>query len=1123
MRLYLSFFLVFISPYLFAQIGNRVVKTYDFKEQITFHNTAISPVQFEIRDGHQQILDANFYKVDFNTATIHFFQPIASPITITYFKYPDFLTQTYTPISEKLIFPNTSSPNKQYITQQLFNKEDFLGDLQTYGNITRGITVGNQQGNVLNSGLDLQIVGKLSEQLSIRASIKDSNLPLQENGVSQNIQEFDRVFMELFTDRWNVKAGDIDIVNSDSFFLKFNKKITGANVNVHLKNENTETLLSTSGALVKGKFNRQTLTPLEGNQGPYLLKGSNGEVNIVVLSGSESVFVNGILLKRGEQEDYVIDYQTAQIIFNTTFPISNTQRIVVEFQYNDRNYNRFVTYNSAVIQNDRWKIGTYFYNENDLKNQPLDSNFSDTQKNILLNAGNDTSKMFSENAIQSKFDENSILYKKVISGAQSYYEFSNNASDELFKVQFSNVGTNKGNYVLKESIAIGNIYEYVGNNAGSYEPITILVAPNKNQIVAMNTTYQLNKNSEISAETAYSINDQNLFSSIDDQNNNGIAAKIAWNYQNVKPKQIIKNKFKLDFIQQQFKSVERLYKVDFSRDWNIGKTVGNQLLVENSIHLQSKNQNQTQWTSSMLNLGQNFRGFLNEVKTHHQLDSVLVTTQSSLLHMQNSSEKGYFYKNHTQIKHHHQKYWSGIFSSMEKNDFTNHQNQQKNIQNFQLLKSGFFLGKGDSTNVYHQFNYYHMVTDSIFQNLFTKLQQTNNYGYNAQLIKNDLANMTVFMNYKNSQHRYNPSISVLNSQFNYSQSLFKKIVRLNTFYETSTGTTPQQNFVYIETEVGQGYYTYLGDLNNNGLKDFDEFEVAKFTDQANYLRVLLPNNSLVATQKYQWRESVMIHFNQFENAADPFLQWISKFANQSNYFINHQQLKNNHQLVINPFNSDSNKVIQLQQSFNSVWYFNRNLQKYNVTYEYTHSKNKQTLSGDLQTNNQQIHQITFRHLFFNIWQANCELRKEFNNNQSEQFSSRNFYILSQWIKPGIRLIKNDNNQISANYLYKKVINQIGSEDLIGQEISLSYEKTVADKLTLLSNLNFIQNQYQGATQSPAAYRILEGLQPGANFTWSLIVQKKLTSLLDLQINYQGRKNQNTQTIHIGSVQLRANF
>jgi hypothetical protein len=52
---------------------------------------------------------------------------------------------------------------------------------------------------------------------------------------------------------------------------------------------------------------------------------------------------------------------------------------------------------------------------------------------------------------------------------------------------------------------------------------------------------------------------------------------------------------------------------------------------------------------------------------------------------------------------------------------------------------------------------------------------------------------------------------------------------------------------------------------------------------------------------------------------------------------------------------------------------------------------------------------------------------------------------------------------------------------------------------------------------------MEGLQPGTNFTWSLIAQKRLTKYLDLNLNYFGRKTETSQTIHTGTVQLKAYF
>lgn len=57
--------------------------------------------------------------------------------------------------------------------------------------------------------------------------------------------------------------------------------------------------------------------------------------------------------------------------------------------------------------------------------------------------------------------------------------------------------------------------------------------------------------------------------------------------------------------------------------------------------------------------------------------------------------------------------------------------------------------------------------------------------------------------------------------------------------------------------------------------------------------------------------------------------------------------------------------------------------------------------------------------------------------------------------------------------------------------------------------------------SAVGFQMLEGLQPGKNQTWRLLLQKNLTQYLDVNINYQGRNSETSKTIHTGNVQLRA--
>ena len=65
--------------------------------------------------------------------------------------------------------------------------------------------------------------------------------------------------------------------------------------------------------------------------------------------------------------------------------------------------------------------------------------------------------------------------------------------------------------------------------------------------------------------------------------------------------------------------------------------------------------------------------------------------------------------------------------------------------------------------------------------------------------------------------------------------------------------------------------------------------------------------------------------------------------------------------------------------------------------------------------------------------------------------------------------------------------------------------------------------YNGNSNSTIGYEMLEGLQPGTNFTCQLNLQRKMANNIQLTLNYNGRKSSEVKTIHTGGIQLRAFF
>ena len=213
-------------------VSKKIIFTND---TIRLEKNSINNNNFKISDKNNNALNESFYKIDFAKATLLFdknYVKTTDSITINYTKFPEFLTKEYSFYDSNRLVSNDAGKSSLYKAEEISTKKPSPFDgLNTSGSITRGLTIGNNQNSVVNSNLDLQITGKLSDKVSFRASIQDNNIPLQSGGYSQKLDQFDQIFIELFSDKWNVRAGDLFLENRKSRFLNFNKKVQGLSTN----------------------------------------------------------------------------------------------------------------------------------------------------------------------------------------------------------------------------------------------------------------------------------------------------------------------------------------------------------------------------------------------------------------------------------------------------------------------------------------------------------------------------------------------------------------------------------------------------------------------------------------------------------------------------------------------------------------------------------------------------------------------------------------------------------------------------------------------------------------------------------------------------------------------------
>ena len=1122
----------------FGQDKPENIKTKIFtvnSDTIQIDTISINSNYFKVYNLEDQEIDKEFYEVDFAKSLLFIDRNKINnqkEIKVEYQPLPEFLTKSYTAFDRNLIVPKVSDNALMYSSaDKSRNKylKPFDG-LYTRGSLSRGVTVGNNQDAVVNSNFNLQIEGKLSSKVGIRASITDNEVPLQSGGYTQRLDEFDKVFIELFSKDWSLKAGDIDLINMESYFMKFQKKISGVSVSAKINHNNGETNIFGSGAMVRGRFNSYNFHGIDGNQGPYKILGPNNELFIIVVSGSERVYANGVLLKRGENFDYTIDYNTGEILFSTIYSVTSNMRFVIEYQIAENNYTRFLTFDSADFKAKKFDVGVKYYNESDSKNRPLQQDLTDEQKQILADAGDNKLKMVSPSVIPESYSENKILYKKEIINNEEIFVYSNNEEDELYQVSFSYLGNNRGDYFIATSLAAGRVYEYIpekdGVKQGNYAPIILLVAPEKKQIFTVDANFNPGERTNISSEFALSNYDQNLYSDLDDDNNNGFASRINWQQIILDKKWKLSSDIDFEYIDKNFETVERFRNVEFSRDWNIDRIFSfdkrEQLFFAGSLKYKKDSTVIIDYSYENLQLGEQYSGNRNSLKAIMNIKNNSLYADGSIMTNKELLSENIFYRWYSTFVHQFSKSWIGA-----KVDYENNERRDPITQNLSNLSYRFsefegFYGIGDSTNVFIEFGYNYRKSDSLQTSELQTVNKVNTFFLKSKLIHNNNTDLSLFVNYRNINNLNSENESVLNSRIAYRQNIFNNFLNLQTLYQVQSGTLPQQEFVYVEVEPGKGFYEWI-DFNENGIQELDEFVIAQFQDQAKFVRVLLPTVRFIKTNQNKFSQSVNLNAIQWKN-KNGIKKVISHFSDQAYLLINSKTKRENGKFNLIPIVKDDDNLLDLDLVYKNSLFFNRGIQKYSAIYSYINSRKKSIFVFGDQDVQLKTHQFQFLHKIGNFWLIDVNSGLSESRSKSISYSNRNYNLNIINLHPKISYLYSNNSRLEVFYNFKNKENEMKDFETLKMHVfGANYQYANKGKFSINANVNLYFNEFTGNTNSPVAFQMLEGLQPGTNFTWLLFLQKRLTSFLDLNINYSGRKSETTKTIHTGSIQLRATF
>lgn len=1030
---------------------------------------------------------------------------------------------------------STRGAPSMMVHEELFPTEG----IQKSGAISRGISFGNNQDVFVNSTLNLTLDGKLTDNLNIRASITDQNIPFQPEGNTQQLQDFDNVFIEIYNEKVSLTAGDVVLRNNPGHFLRYYKNVQGGAATIKYDLGNSKAVSSLGVSVAKGKFESTFITPREGVLGPYRIPGPEGQNFIIVLANSERVYLDGELLQRGFTLDYVIDYNSAQITFTNRVLITEFSRIRIDYEYSDQNYSRSIMAASHQQTAGRWTIGAQAYREADNRNQPLLVQLTDEDKLALQAAGDDLDLAVTSGADSVVFSNEEVLYAKIdtvdSSGAgHTIFRYSTDPENAFYRVRFSQTSPNGGDYIFDRALANGRIYRWVapvdGISQGNFTPDNTIPAPNSRSMATVALGYKLTTYETLHSELAFSSFNKNLYSEQDSDDDNGMAIRtgIRSAGRRIFKEYLLEAFADVEWDHENFQAIDRFRDIEFERDWNYDprrdSTAATEQIVNAGAGLVQDEDHLVRYSITYRNRDSYVNGFQQRAEVRQSWKDIYFS--GNLFHMINDVPgfSATWTRLNTDLSYRHRILVPGYQFRLDHN-LIDSEGRDSSYMFFDEHTAYLRSGKESPLefDIRHSYREDERPVNGILLPYSTsntsraslqkqfgnhQLRLTGTYRQ-LELIEKDVTEETI------------------SGRLEWQGSLWENSIRGDVTYSVSNSQELRREYVYIKVPTGEGTHTWR-DLNQDEVQDLDEFFLAMNPDERNYAKIFVPTDEFITAFQNLLITQVQLTAPRGWAEEGGALSFFSKFSNNTSWTADTKTTSDDLTDKLFSFARDIDDALILSERsvFRSTTFYNRSHAVYGAELTFFKAANKQLLTNGFEAQETRDHQLSLRYNPSRLINFKVGTSTGFRDVSSDFLENRNYTLDRYTIAPEVALQPGNHTRFILKYEYdhqKNVASDEANEWSRSGEYLFEFRYAKAISSALNARISLIDIEFNGEENTPIAYDLLNALNPGRNLTWSLNWQQRIARGLQLNLSYDGRKSEATRIIHTGRVQVSALF